>query len=328
MTSEGPGAAPPPAASYRAAGVDIERANEAVAGMAAAVRRTYTPRVLSDVGSFGGLFSMEGWPGRPVLVASTDGVGTKVKLAAQLGRWRGIGHDLVNHCVNDILVQGASPLFFLDYVATASLDPSVIVEIVTGVAEACEAVGCAVLGGETAEMPGVYVPGAVDVAGTIVGVVDRDRVLPRTDRMVVGDELWGLASSGPHTNGYTLIRHLLEGLELTAALADALLAPHRCYLDVLRGTDALGLAHITGGGLVDNVARVLPDRLAARIELGSWTVPPLFAQLVEWGSLEAREAHRTFNMGVGMVAIGGTPPPGAFPIGRLVERRGDAVELV
>jgi phosphoribosylformylglycinamidine cyclo-ligase len=314
--------------SYRAAGGDIDRATEAVAGMAAAVRRTYTPRVLSDVGSFGGLFSMEGWPGKPVLVASTDGVGTKVKLAAQLGRWRGIGHDLVNHCVNDILVQGASPLFFLDYVATASLDPQVIVEIVTGVAEACEAVGCAVLGGETAEMPGVYVEGSVDVAGTIVGVVDRDAVLPRLDGMAAGDPLWALPSSGPHTNGYTLIRHLLDGRELTPDLADALLRPHRCYLADLAGTDALGLAHITGGGLLDNVTRVLPERLAARIELDSWTVPPLFAQFVEWGALDVAEAYRTFNMGVGMVGIGGTPPPGAFPIGALVERRDEAVVLV
>jgi phosphoribosylformylglycinamidine cyclo-ligase len=204
----------------------------------------------------------------------------------------------------------------------------VIVEIVTGVAEACEAVGCAVLGGETAEMPGVYVEGAVDVAGTIVGVVDRDAVLPRTEAMAAGEELWALPSSGPHTNGYTLVRHLLAGRELTPELADALLAPHRCYLDELGDTDALGLAHITGGGLVDNVARVLPEGLAARIDLGAWEVPPLFAQLVEWGSLDRLEAHRTFNMGVGMVGIGGTRPAGAFPIGQLVARRAEPVELV
>jgi phosphoribosylformylglycinamidine cyclo-ligase len=177
-------------------------------------------------------------------------------------------------------------------------------------------------------MPGVYAEGAVDVAGTIVGVVDRDGVLPRTGAMAAGDELWALPSSGPHTNGYTLIRHLLAGRELTPELADALLAPHRCYLDVLGDTDALGLAHITGGGLIDNVARVLPERLAARIELGAWEVPPLFAQLVDWGSLDRLEAHRTFNMGVGMVGIGGSQPAGAFPIGRLVERRGEPVELV
>ena len=313
--------------SYRDAGVDIDAANEAVAGMAAAVRATYTDRVLSDVGSFGGLFSVEDWPGRPVLVASTDGVGTKVKLAAQHRRWRGIGHDLVNHCVNDILVQGARPLFFLDYVATARLESAVIVEIVTGIAEACGAVGCAVLGGETAEMPGVYVEGAVDVAGTIVGMVDRDAVLPRLGDMRVGTPLWALPSSGPHTNGYSLIRHLIEGRDLPEGFIDALLQPHRCYLADLAGTDALGLAHITGGGLLN---RVLPASLSARIELGSWEVPPLFRQLVAWGSLPVHEAYRTFNMGVGMVGIGGTPPPGAFPVGELVDRpaSGEAVLLV
>ncbi len=316
--------------TYKEAGVDIDAATAAVAGMAAAVRATYTPRVLSDVGSFGGLFSVENWPGKPVLVASTDGVGTKVKLAAQHERWRGIGHDLVNHCVNDILVQGARPLFFLDYVATARLRSEVIVEIVTGIAEACGAVGCAVLGGETAEMPGVYVEGAVDVAGTIVGMVDRDALLPRLNEMVPGTALWALPSSGPHTNGYSMIRHLIDGRSLDPAFVDALLVPHRCYLDDLAGTDALGLAHITGGGLMDNVARVLPAGVSARIDLASWTVPELFAQMVQWGSLSVPEAYRTFNMGVGMVGIGGTPPLGSFPIGELVARpdSGEAVQLV
>ncbi len=322
--------------TYKEAGVDIDAAAAAVAGMAAAVRGTYTPRVLSDVGSFGGLFSVENWPGKPVLVASTDGVGTKVKLAAQTRRWRGIGHDLVNHCVNDILVQGAKPLFFLDYVATARLDPAVIVEIVTGLAEACRAVGAALLGGETAEMPGVYAPDAVDVAGTIVGMVDRDAVLPRLAEMTEGTPLWGLASSGPHTNGYSLIRHLLEGRQVSDAMMDALLEPHRCYLadlaDLVGGpsTDILGLAHITGGGLLDNLGRVLPAGLAARVELNAWEVPALFQQLVSWGQLSLPEAHRAFNMGVGMVGIGGTAPPGAFPLGELVRRpeNGAAVLLV
>ncbi len=318
--------------SYKDAGVDIDAANAAVAGMAAAVRATYTDRVLSDVGSFGGLFSIDGLGDRPVLVASTDGVGTKVKLAAQLGRWRGIGHDLVNHCVNDILVQGARPLFFLDYVATARLDPNVIVEIVTGLAEACGAVGCALLGGETAEMPGVYVDGAVDVAGTIIGCVERDRVLPRLGDLTEGMALWALPSSGPHTNGYSLIRALLAERGLTGAnlpdeLADALLAPHRCYLAELHGTDAAALAHITGGGLLENLPRVLPEHLAARIDLGSWEVPPLFRQLVEWGNLADAEAYRVLNMGIGMVGAGGTPPAEAFPIGTLVPRSGEPVEL-
>ncbi|MFN0026274.1 MAG: phosphoribosylformylglycinamidine cyclo-ligase [Acidimicrobiales bacterium] len=306
--------------TYKDAGVDIDAGAAAVAGMAAAVRSTYTERVLSDVGSFGGLFSIEHLPGAPVLVASTDGVGTKVKLAAQTGRWRGIGHDLVNHCVNDILVQGAKPLFFLDYVATARLDPAVIVEIVTGLSEACAAVGCALLGGETAEMPGVYEAGAVDVAGTIVGLVDRAAVLPKLDGMVAGTPLWGLPSSGPHTNGYSLIRKLLEGRPLSEELLDALLAPHRCYLDILSGTDALGLAHITGGGLLDNVGRVLPPDLSAEIRLDAWEIPELFQHLVALGHLPDEEAYRAFNMGVGMVGIGGTPPSGAFPLGQLVPR--------
>ncbi len=310
--------------TYKDAGVDIDAGAAAVAGMAAAVRATYTDRVLSDVGSFGGLFSIERLPGAPVLVASTDGVGTKVKLAAQAGRWRGIGHDLVNHCVNDILVQGARPLFFLDYVATARLDPAVIVEIVTGLSEACAAVGCALLGGETAEMPGVYEPGAVDVAGTIVGLVDRAAVLPKLDGMVAGTPLWGLPSSGPHTNGYSLIRRLLEGRPISEMLLDALLAPHRCYLDVLSGTDALGLAHITGGGLLDNVGRVLPAGLRAEIRLDGWEVPELFRDLVALGRLADEEAYRAFNMGVGMVGIGGTAPVGAFALGQLVPRPPDA----
>ena len=297
--------------AYAAAGVDIDAGAAAVDGMAAAVRATYTPRVLSDVGAFGGLFAAGGLGADPVLVASTDGVGTKVKLAADAGgRWRGIGADLVNHCVNDILVQGARPLFFLDYVAAARLDPAVVVEVVTGMAEACRAAGCALLGGETAEMPGVYAAGALDVAGTIVGVVERDDVLPRPDDMAEGDLLVALASSGPHTNGYSLIRHLLDEHrpEVTDGLVDQLLEPHRSYLEpVLAWRDAgvalRGLAHITGGGLLDNLPRILPDHLAARVDRSAWVVPEPFATLVRWGDLPAEEAYRVFNMGIGMVAV-------------------------
>jgi phosphoribosylformylglycinamidine cyclo-ligase len=233
-----------------------------------------------------------------------------------------------------VLVQGARPLFFLDYVAAGRLEPAVVVEVVGGMADACRVAGCALLGGETAEMPGVYAEGALDVAGTIVGVVERADLLPRPADMAVGDRLVGLASSGPHTNGYSLIRHLLEGRPLGGELADQLLAPHRSYLAEITawrqaGLPLRGLAHITGGGLVDNLPRVLPDHLAARIDLSSWVVPEPFASLVQWGDLRPEEAYRVFNMGVGMVAVvpDGAAPSGSFPIGRLVDRHGSAVEL-
>ncbi len=249
---------------YKEAGVDIDAAGRAVELMKTAVRATYTPDVLADVGSFGGLFALNNLPAKPVLVASTDGVGTKVKLAAELGRWQGIGHDIVNHCVNDILVQNARPLFFLDYIATSKLVPEAVGAVVTGVAEACAQAGCALLGGETAEMPGVYAEGAFDVAGTVVGLVNRDAIWPQQQAMQPGDLLLGLPSSGPHTNGYSLIRSTVAGRDLDQVLedgqtlADALLAPHRCYvraIDALSdaGVQVKGLAHITGGGFVDNV---------------------------------------------------------------------------
>ena len=203
---------------YKQAGVDIDAGQRAVELMKEAVRSTFTPAVLADVGSFGGLFALQGLPEQPVLVASTDGVGTKVKLAAQLGRWQGIGADIVHHCVNDIIVQGARPLFFLDYVASSKLVPEQLAAVVTGIAEACQAVGCALLGGETAEMPGVYAEGAFDLVGTVVGIVGREAILPRPQEMKAGDLLIGLPSSGPHTNGYTLIRKLIEEKDLMAPL--------------------------------------------------------------------------------------------------------------
>jgi phosphoribosylformylglycinamidine cyclo-ligase len=252
----------------------------------------------------------------------------------------------VNHCINDILVQGARPLFFLDYLATSKLVPEVAAEVVTGMAEACRAAGCALLGGETAEMPGVYVEGALDVAGTIVGLVDRNALLPRTGEMRAGDLLVGLPSSGPHTNGYSLIRRVVAGRDLAApvpgdgggtSLLDALLAPHRCYLhevEALRSAalPLLGLAHITGGGLLENLPRVLPSGLDADVEPGQMPPTPLFAALVAWAGMSAAEAHRVFNMGVGMVLILRNEPgvveqvprmiPGAQPMGRLVEGTG------
>ncbi len=294
--------------SYRDAGVDIDAGNRAVSLLADAVRATNTPPVLSEVGAFGGLFAADDLGPGKVLVASTDGVGTKVELAARHQRWRGVGMDLVNHCVDDILVQGARPLFFLDYIATASLVPEIVAEIVTGMAEACQEVGCALLGGETAEMPGVYMPGAVDIAGTIVGVVDRAALWPRSDALQEGDLLVGLASRSPHTNGYSLIRLLLEDHEPTAEMLDWLLTPHRSYLadvDDLQagGLEPLALAHITGGGLFENVPRVLPAGLGARFELGSWDVPAPFATLVEWGDIADAEAFRVWNMGIGLVVV-------------------------
>jgi phosphoribosylformylglycinamidine cyclo-ligase len=332
---------------YKQAGVDIDAGNCAVELMKDAVRATYTPQVLADVGSFGGLFALDNLPPRPVLVASTDGVGTKVKLAAELGRWRGVGHDIVNHCANDILAQNARPLFFLDYVASSKLVPEIVAEVVTGAAEACRALGCALLGGETAEMPGVYAAGAFDVAGTIVGLVGRDALLPRPERMAAGDVLLGLLSSGPHTNGYSLIRRIVAGRDLNATLedgqtlADALLAPHRPYVaevDRLQaaGVELRGLAHLTGGAFVENIPRVLPPHLAAEIDARAWEWPPLFRALLAWDSVGEREAFRIFNMGIGMIAI--VPPeaaaaarralPEATIIGTLVPRRSEAGAIV
>jgi phosphoribosylformylglycinamidine cyclo-ligase/phosphoribosylamine--glycine ligase/phosphoribosylformylglycinamidine cyclo-ligase len=311
--------------AYTAAGVNIDAGNRAVELMRDSVKATYGPEVLAGIGAFGGLYDAGALKGlaAPVLVASTDGVGTKVKVAAQAGRFDSIGQDLVNHCINDILVQGARPLFFLDYVAASRLRPEMIAAVVTGIANACKAAGCALLGGETAEMPGVYQPGEFDVAGTIIGVVERDRILPRPD-VQPGDVLLGLRSSGPHTNGYSLIRKVFEGVpletvfpELGVPLADALLAPHRSYLPILRSPispAAAGpkgvpqgpikaLAHLTGGGFFENIPRVLPDGVGAVVRPGSWPVLPLFRLIQQHGEIELEEMHRVFNMGIGMVAV-------------------------
>ena len=306
--------------SYADAGVDIDEGNRAVARMKAAVERTHGAEVVRGVGSFGGVFSAKAIAAMddPVLVASTDGVGTKVELAARLGRVRGVGADIVNHCIDDVLVQGARPLFFLDYIASSRLDADLVAEVVTGMAEACEAAGCALLGGETAEMPGVYAPGAFDIAGTLVGVAERAALLPRPD-VGPGDVLIGVASSGPHTNGYSLLRRLFEWIPMDVVpdgmdrpLGDALLEPHRSYLDVLAPALATGrvkaLAHITGGGLPENLPRVLPHGVDAVVELGSWPVPPLFRLVRELATgLDDHELHRTLNMGIGMVVVCSAP---------------------
>ena len=302
--------------SYAAAGVDIDEGARAVGQMKQAVERTHGPAVLRGVGSFGGAFSGKAIKAmdEPVLVASTDGVGTKVELAARLGRYRGVGIDIVNHCIDDVLVQGARPLFFLDYIAASKLRADHVAEVVTGMAEACEAAGCALLGGETAEMPGVYAPGAFDIAGTLVGIVEQRDMLPHGEP-AVGDALIGIASNGPHTNGYSLLRKVFEWLPMDSTppgfnrpLGETLLEPHRSYLDVLARALAGGrvkaLAHITGGGLPENLPRVLPDDCDAAIELGSWPVPPLFQLVREVATqLDDYELYRTLNMGVGMVVV-------------------------
>jgi phosphoribosylformylglycinamidine cyclo-ligase len=284
--------------------------------MAAAVKATYGPEVLAGIGAFGGLYDAAALKAlaNPVLVASTDGVGTKTNVAARLGRWETIGVDLVNHCINDILVQGARPLFFLDYVASAHLDPEQIAMIVGGVAQACQAAGCALLGGETAEMPGVYEAGEVDLAGTIVGLVERAQVIDGS-RIRPGDVILGLPSNGLHTNGYSLARKVLDGLDWTAnlpeiggTLADALLAPHRAYLDDVRalwaaGVDIRGLAHITGGGLIENPPRIFPAGLGAIIRRGTWPEPPIFGLIQRLGQIDLMEMCRVFNMGLGMLVF-------------------------
>ena len=301
--------------AYRAAGVDIDAGNRAVELMAEAVRSTYGPEVLAGIGAFGGLYDAAGLQraARPVLVASTDGVGTKTKVATALGRVEGLGEDIVNHCVNDILVQGARPLFFLDYVASSQLDPEVVARIVAGAARACRQAGCALLGGETAEMPGVYAPGEIDVVGTIVGWVERDEIIDGS-AIAPGDVAVGLASSGLHTNGYSLARRALAGERLTGEhpalgrpLGEALLEPHRSYLPVverLRSRVRIkGLAHITGGGFDDNIPRILPEGVSVRLDPASWPVPPLFRLIQRLGGVAEAEMYRVFNMGVGMVAF-------------------------
>lgn len=301
--------------TYRDAGVDIDAMDSALREVASLARSTATSGVLADIGGFGGLFRPSP-DSRSVLVASVDGVGTKLRVALEAGVHNTVGGDLVNHCVNDILVQGAEPLFFMDYFATGCLEPSVMVDVVRGVAAACRENNCALLGGETAEMPGFYAAGDYDIAGFIVGQVDRDRLLTG-DRIAAGDRLLGLSSSGLHTNGYSLARKVLcevRGLGphdlfpgTMQSVSEVLLMRHRSYLAPLRGLLAeggvRGLVHITGGGLTDNIPRVLPEGLAAEIDLGAWEVPPLFRRLQEWGDIARDEMFRTFNMGVGMVVV-------------------------
>lgn len=305
-----------PGLSYRDAGVDIDAAHQAMKGVAALVRSTATPDTLSELGSFGGLYRVPRGARQPVLVASTDGVGTKIKVAILAGRHDTVGEDLVNHCVNDILVQGARPLFFLDYIGVGKLQPGVVESLVEGVARGCRANGAALLGGETAEMPDLYAPGEYDLAGTIVGMVEEDRVIDGS-AIRAGDAIVALASSGLHTNGYSLARRIVfERMGLSPedpfpgeddTVAGVLLRVHRSYLNplwpVIEHGDAHGLAHITGGGLTDNVPRILPAELDARFRLDSWEVPNVFRVLQREGGVAEDEMFRAFNMGIGMVVV-------------------------
>lgn len=302
--------------AYAQSGVDIAAGSRATELMASAVRATYGKEVLAGLGAFGGLYdaSVLKAMDAPVLVASTDGVGTKTKVAARLNRWDTIGSDLVNHCINDIVVQGARPLFFLDYIAASKLEPEQIAAVVRGVAEACRAAGIALLGGETAEMPGVYEPGEIDLAGTIIGVVDRARIIDGS-QIRTGDVILSLPASGLHTNGFSLARRALDGLDWNAShpaldgtIGDALLAVHRCYLDPVEqvrnaGIAIHGLAHITGGGVVDNLPRILPEGTGAMIEHGTWQIPAIFDLIQELGGVNDEEMFHVFNMGLGMLVV-------------------------
>jgi len=302
---------------YKQSGVDIDAGNEVVRRIKGLAKGTFTPGVVSEIGSFGGLFHLGARGYRDaVLVSSADGVGTKLRVAFLSGIHRTIGVDLVNHCVNDILVQGAEPLFFLDYLATGQLDPDVAVQIVEGLARGCRENGCALLGGETAEMPGFYADGEYDVAGFIVGVVERDRVIDGRG-VAAGDALIGIPSSGLHTNGYSLARRIVfERLrlgvedrvpELGRTVGEALLEPHRSYLPVVRplleSVRIKAMAHITGGGITDNLPRVLPQGTDAVIRLGSWDVLPIFQWLARAGAVPQDDMLRTFNMGVGLILV-------------------------
>jgi phosphoribosylaminoimidazole synthetase len=335
--------------AYASAGVDIEAGNRAVALMRKSVKSTYGPQVLNEIGAFGGLFDISQLKQmqRPILAASTDGVGTKVALASQAEQFYSIGQDLVNHCINDILVQGAQPLFFMDYIASSKIDPEMVAAIVQGMAAACQQANCSLLGGETAEMPGVYYPDAFDLAGTIVGVVDYPDVLPGKP-LCAGDLLVGLRSSGPHTNGYSLIRRIFTGADLQEInpetgkkYIEELLTPHRSYLPVLEPVLAdphkpiKALAHITGGGFPENIARILPADLNAAIQLEKWPVPSIFRTIQQRGQVSIQEMYKVFNMGIGMVIIVGEQdfqhlqsllPEVCYLIGQLIPGEGK-VEL-
>lgn len=314
--------------AYRSAGVDIEAGDAVVDGIRGAVARTMRPGVIGSIGGFGGLFALGQGYRDPVLVSGTDGVGTKLLVAQRLGRHRSIGIDLVAMCVNDVVTLGAEPLFFLDYFATGRLAPEVAVEVVEGIADGCAQAGCALIGGETAEMPGMYGPGHYDLAGFCTAVVERDGIVDGTG-IQAGDVLLGLPSSGVHSNGYSLVRKLVDGLDWDAEhglgrpLAEVLLEPTVIYveaaLSAVRDHGARGLVHITGGGIPGNVPRVLPAGLGARFVRGSWEAPPIFGLLERLGQLSEADMLQTFNCGLGMVIV--VPPEGADAAARALGAR-------
>lgn len=337
--------------TYKDAGVDIDAGEALVKQISGAAKATRRPGADADLGGFGGLFDMKAAGYKdPVLVASTDGVGTKLKIAIDTGLFADIGQDLVAMCVNDLVVQGAEPLFFLDYYATAHLEVDKAGTVITGIARACKDTGCALIGGETAEMPGLYIQGDFDLAGFTVGAVERENILPKTGEMQAGDVLIGVASSGVHSNGFSLVRKIVEasGLAYLApapfapgkTLGQALMTPTCLYvrsgLAAIKTGGVKGLAHITGGGLTENLPRALPAGLDGLIDLGSWKLPPVFAWLMENGGLEQLEAIRTFNCGIGLVAIAGKADADeviaafraegedAFVIGELIKSDGPA----
>ncbi len=303
--------------SYADAGVDITSGDRAKQRIKMLARKTFNRNVLSEIGGFGGLFSLDlaRFPD-PVLVSSADGVGTKLKIAFELGIHHTVGADLVNHCVNDIAVQGATPLFFLDYLATGALEGNVVETVVQGISEACRANGCALIGGETAQMPGFYNAGEYDLAGFIVGAVSRDKIITGSG-IQIGDILLGLPSNGLHTNGYSLARKLLFDVakytpdlyvnELKDKTGAALMRTHRSYLSVIKkltGAEVVsGMAHITGGGITENLPRILPKGMGAQVDLATWQVPPLFEHLQHLGNVDQDEMLRTFNMGLGLIAV-------------------------
>jgi phosphoribosylformylglycinamidine cyclo-ligase len=303
--------------TYADAGVDISSAEKSKQRIKMLARKTFNKQVLSEIGGFGGLFALdlEKFP-NPVLVSSADGVGTKLKVAFELGIHHTVGQDLVNHCVNDIAVQGATPLFFLDYLATGRLENEVVETVVQGLSEACRANGCALIGGETAQMPGFYGDGEYDLAGTIIGAVSRDKIITG-EQIQVGDVLVGLPSNGLHTNGYSLARKLLFEVakygpdqyvnELKDKTGAALMRTHRSYLSVIKKLTQAevvsGMAHITGGGITENLPRIIPKGMGAVVDRASWTVPPLFAHLQQLGNVEEDEMLRTFNMGIGLIVV-------------------------
>jgi phosphoribosylformylglycinamidine cyclo-ligase len=329
--------------TYAAAGVNLDIAAKAKKLIEKQARSTHRPEVLSGVGFFGGLFEFKGYQ-QPVLVSSVDGVGTKLKIATSLAKHDTIGIDLVNHCVNDILTCGAEPLFFLDYIAMGKLVPAQIEAIAQGLAQACREVGCALIGGETAEMPGIYAGEDYDLVGFIIGVVEKEKII-RGKTIAAGDIIIGLPSSGLHTNGYSLVRQIFgvnelekHYPELGRTLGEELLEPHRCYYHQLKPLLPLvkGMAHITGGGLIDNVPRVLPQGLAARFNNEAWTIPPVFQLIQQRGKVAQSEMYRVFNMGIGMVLICSPHDadqltqalPEAYIIGEVVKQAGKARVII